>query len=59
MAVAKASASAGELPSAALARGIEATSFSMGSGTPMMPVEEGKTSSKTQPNSLAVAMQDC
>ena len=32
-------------------------SFSVGNGTPMMPVEDGKTSSKTQPNWSPTAMQ--
>jgi len=40
-------------PSAAAAAGTAAISFSTGSGTPMMPVEDGKISSKTQPNWLA------
>ncbi len=33
-------------------------SLSAGRGTPMMPVDEGKTSSKTQPKCSAVAVQE-
>ena len=57
MAVAKSSACAGVLPTEAFNAGNAPTSFSMGSGTPMMPVEEGKTSSKRQPKVSPAARQ--
>ncbi len=48
MALAKSSAWAAEGPIAPAVEGRAATIFSAGNGTPMMPVEEGKTSSKMQ-----------
>ena len=44
-------------PSEAASAGIAAMSFSAGSGTPMTPVEEGKTSSGRQPKTSAAASQ--
>ena len=57
MACANASACSGVLPTAAFSAGIAATTFSAGKGTPMMPVDEGMTSSKMQPKPSAAATQ--
>src|SRR6202044_3134221 len=57
IAVANASALSAPLPSAAFAMGTAATSFSTGSGTPIIPVDEGKISSNTHPNASATATQ--
>src|SRR5208283_974220 len=57
MASTKASACCSELPIEALNSGIAATTLSAGNGTPMIPVEEGKTSSKMQPKLSAAATQ--
>ena len=57
MAWAKAEAWSGVEPTAALSAGMAATTFSAGKGTPMMPVDEGTTSSKMQPKVWAAATQ--
>src|ERR1017187_9275527 len=57
MACANASACSGVLPTEAFSAGIAATTFSAGNGTPMMPVDEGMTSSKMQPKLSAAATQ--
>ncbi len=57
MAVAKSSAWPGVPPRVARSAGMALTIFSAGSGTPMIPVEEGKTSSKRQPRVWAAALQ--
>ena len=57
MARTKDSACCSVLPSEAFNSGIVATTFSAGKGTPMIPVEEGKTSSKMQPKLSAAATQ--
>ena len=57
MARAKSSALAELLPTADLRAGMAAMTFSAGKGTPMMPVDEGTTSSKMQPKVCAAATQ--
>ena len=57
IAVAKSSACSGDVPTAAGRCGSAARIFSAGSGTPMMPVDDGMTSSKRSPNVSAVAVQ--
>ena len=57
MARTKASACCSVLPIESLSSGIAATTFPAGKGTPMIPVEEGKTSSKMQPKLSAAATQ--
>ena len=57
MARTKASACCSVLPIEAFNSGIAATTFSAGKGTPMIPVDEGKTSSKMQPKLSAAATQ--
>ena len=57
IAVANCSACADVAPTTAFSPGSAATIFSPGSGTPMMPVEDGNTSSKIQPNVSAAARQ--
>src|ERR1700679_522321 len=46
-------------PTASRRAGKAARTFSTGSGTPMMPVEEGKTACGLQPKTLAAAAQHC
>ena len=53
------SACAGVSPSAAFSAGNAAITFSAGNGTPIIPVEEGKTSSKMQSKLSAAAAQVC
>src|ERR1039458_6647955 len=57
IACAKASACSAVLPTAAFSVGIAATIFSAGNGTPMMPVDDGTTSSKMHPKLSAAATQ--
>ncbi len=57
MARAKSSACSESLPRAAWIAGMAATTFSVGKGTPMMPVEEGKTSAGAQAKVAAAAAQ--
>ena len=57
MARTKASACCSVLPIDAFNSRIAATTLSAGKGTPMIPVEEGKTSSKMQPKLSAAATQ--